>query len=190
MHRILSLTLLAALLATAAAARPPGQPIAEAAPSPQAKTVTLAYSTLLLGTAGPILLGSALISQGGNTNEIMGGWLIAGGIFVGPSAGQFYAESYGSGALSSGLRLGGAALALFGILQSFNDAGEGGGGGAFWALLGTGTFVAGGLHSLIDTKFSVDRHRDRMREESFGLSPTLTPVDGELRPGAVAWMRF
>lgn len=186
--RTLMTALLTALWATAAAARPAHRPLAEAAPAPETKTSTQAYSALLIGTAGPILLGSALIGQGGHTNDVLGAWLIAGGIFVGPSTGQFYAQSYRSGMLSTGLRIGGVAMTLAGFLASYGGGNDGG--GALLALLGFGSFLAGNVHSLIDTQLAVERYRERVQEERFGLTPTLTPAEGELRPGALAWMRF
>jgi hypothetical protein len=183
MQPAFSPVLLAACLATAAVARPDRSE--RAGPSPS-KSVGHAYGSMLLGIAGPILLGTAMVSQEGGMNDAMGGGLIAAGVFLGPSTGQCYAQAYGSGIFSAGLRIGGAAMTLAG-LQTWDGSNDG---AVFLSLLGIGTFVAGNPHSLIDTRFAVVRYGERMRKERFGLAPTFTPSHGALRSGALAWLRF
>lgn len=193
-RRTLSIaTLIGALLASASLASPAVETAEQRDPypmdpNPADKTVQMAYASMLLGTVVPIALGSLLVSR--SEDSEVAPWLIVGGVFVGPSMGQFYANSVGTGILCSAIRFGGAALFLSGAL-----AGLGGDGdresGSGKMLAGTLVFIGGTFYSLIDTHLAVDRYKQQYRSMSFEISPTLELArGGVIQPGAMAYLRF
>jgi hypothetical protein len=163
------------------------------------KSPLAAMGLSVLATALPLIAG-AQIPASENKNSNLTGILWLGGILIGPSAGQFYAASPGTGMLGIGLRSTGLALFVIGLKSAFNSWGcsdDGGSncdesGGATFMVIGSLTFIGGGLYSLFDAALAADRFNDRERKtEAFGWTPTLAPGrDGVWKSGAVAWMRF
>jgi hypothetical protein len=119
-----------------------------------------AYAWALGGTALPIIAGMYLIQT---RAAAPGGLLMASGILVGPSLGQFYAGSLGPGLGATLLRTTGGILMIAGLAEAFDDwdCDEGrtcdGNNGATLGLLGLGAFFGGTLYSFIDTHFAVKR---------------------------------
>jgi hypothetical protein len=164
--------------------------------------VALAWS--LAGTIAPIVLAGLVEGPSSHGNEGMAFALLAGGLFVGPSLGQFYAASPFQGLLGAGIRTTGGLLTLYGISEALaetnchedNEEGAhrdcGGYHGGVYAAAGLATYFAGFIYSLYDDTQAVGRFNARHGDkEVFGWAPTLGPgPDGSLRPGALAWMRF
>lgn len=187
--RFSTAALLGALLATASAADPSPDPVLHPDPAPDGKSHLVAYASAILGTAVPIAAGSMLGEANENSN--LAPWLIVGGIFIGPSTGQFYAHSPGQGLLASGARFGGAFLLLSGMFASWGDEEADPGEGTGRVLLGAALFAGGTLYSVFDTWLAVDRYEQRARSDAYGFSPTLQlDKEGGLRPGAMAFARF
>lgn len=129
----------------------------------------------------------------------IGGPARRGGLFLGPSAGQFYAGSYAKGAAATGFRLAAIPAGFLGgfmvtYLSGSSDDGDGFSGLQAMAAFATGALVAGGavlavgtVYSLVDTKFAVDRANERARKKSesrTSLSPVLYPARaGRVIPG-------
>lgn len=162
----------------------------------------LAWS--LAGTLAPILLAGAVEASSGKGDGGLSLSLYAGGLLLGPSLGQFYAASPARGLLSAGIRTAGGLLTFYGFGEALgkdrcredNDEGSardcGGYHGEIYMAAGLATYFAGVVYSLYDDGQAVERfnakHGDK---EVFGWAPTLAPgLDGSLRPGALAWMRF
>lgn len=193
-RRTLSIaTLIGALLASVSLASPAVETAEQRDsypmdPKPANKTVEMAYASMLLGTVVPIAMGSLLASRSEDSD--LAPWLIVGGVFLGPSTGQFYANSVGTGILSSAIRFGGAALFLSGALSGLGGEGDRESGSGRM-LAGTMVFIGGTFYSLIDTHLAVDRYRQQYRSMSLGISPTLGLArGGEMQPGAMAYLRF
>jgi hypothetical protein len=166
--------------------------------NPGGKSVGVAYASALAGTVLPIAVGTLLMEEGG-ANNYAAGWLVAGGILLGPSTGQFYAQSLGHGLLASLVRTAGAGMLFVGILQGLDFESDEEGEpdddnqGAGLRILGTATFLGGVAFSLIDTYFAVERYRKKQRVPGYSLeiAPTLSPAaGGGLHPGAMALIRF
>jgi hypothetical protein len=158
-----------------------------------------AYAMGIGATLVPITAAVMMSSQP-NQNETVIGTLVLGGMFIGPSVGQFYSRSIGQGFGGIGIRLGGALLSGIGIVMAFEDAycdsdagscGDGSAGSAVF-LLGGLTYAGGVVYSFVDTHAGVNRHfRNKEIEGHYGLAPVLVPNgDGSVRTGATAWMRF
>lgn len=134
---------------------------------------------------------------------VPGGFLLLSGLAFGPSAGQFYLGSYGTGLVGSAIRVTGMFLVAKGILESLasafcgsnaedeshpprcSDNNGGGGTAAIGALL----YVGGTLYSLIDIPFA--GKRKQARESRYGFAPVLIPgPQGGISPGLASWVRF
>lgn len=177
-------------------------PAVEAVPDNPGKTDRYAYSAALTGTLLPIGLGSFLLYTQSDGMAGVGGVLLAGGLLVGPSTGQFYAGSIGHGLLGTGIRTLGVALILGGAVNNTTslsclerEAGQEpceSKGGSALSLLGGATLLGGTIYSLAETHFAVARHHQRReRHAAFGLAPTLArEAGGGVRPGAMAQLRF
>ena len=141
----------------------------------------------------PVAIAYPMLNKDNPTDrEDLIGWpLLFSGLFIGPSAGQFYAGSWAKGFAHLGVRLGGLGLAGYGASVEFSDcfnhedcaSDEA---NLFYAL-GLGVYGAGVLYSLIDTHRAVDRANERARkrfESRMSLSPALLPVGkGSFAPG-------
>lgn len=149
----------------------------------------------LASTAGPIAAGVAFESSLGDVS----GLLITGGLFVGPSVGQFYAGSIGNGWTGIGIRGAGAVMGVVGAFMAFEDALCGLGGddcsdrhGDTAALLFFGggvTYICGVVYSFMDTPLRIAG--EGRTESRFGVAPALLPdSQGGLSKGVSAWMRF
>lgn len=159
-----------------------------AAPPMQAeKSSDVAYAMAMAGTFGPLVAGTLLASE--YENSRLAPVLILGGLFIGPSTGQFYAQSVGRGLVATALRTAGAGLFIAGVTTW-----DGGGQDAYDGeriLYGSILFLGGTVYSITDTRKAVDRYEQRTRTGAYGFSPTLTSAQGEgLRPGAMAYLRF
>jgi TM2 domain-containing membrane protein YozV len=151
------------------------------------KSYGAAYLWMFGATILPIVGGSMLAASPGS--EGLAAALILSGIFVGPSAGQFYAGSVGAGLVATGLRVAGGGLMLVGLIQAIGCSwGDGPcNAGEAEALVGLLVFGGGTLYSLIDTKFAVDRANEKARKTSgikASFAPALYPTrEGRLIPG-------
>lgn len=165
---------------------------------PAYKSAGLSIALSVLGSAVPVLTGLQM-SKSGNTANFM----VMGGMLVGPSLGQFYAGSLGRGMLGTGIRTGGAFMALTGIVYLLNDfscdVADGNvcdedkdAAATPLLILGTATYLGGAIYSLLDAGWAVERYNARLdSKRGFGWSPTLAPASqGGLKPGVLAWMRF
>lgn len=165
---------------------------------PAYKSTHFSIALSVLGSAVPVLVGLQM-SESGNTAN----YLVMGGMLVGPSLGQFYAGSLGRGMLGTGIRTGGAFMALQGTVyllrNSFCDVGDEdecdeseADAAAPLLILGTATYLGGAIYSLLDAGWAVQRYNARLdKKRGFGWSPTLSPApQGGLKPGVLAWMRF
>lgn len=169
----------------------------------QGKMLT-AYALGIGGTVLPITAAIMLSNlPNGNGNDALIGSLVLSGLMVGPSVGQFYAGSVGQGFAGLGIRAVGGLITIAGLATIIGDAfcgfddsegeesrcDEQSDGGPL-LILGLATYVGGVVYSLVDTRFSVDRHF-RRRQDSFGVAPVLVPQgEGSIKAGATAWMRF
>lgn len=168
-----------------------------ASPPPE-KSELIAYGLAVAGTLAPIAVGAVLAE---NNNFWAGTGIITGGVFIGPSLGQFYAGSWGQGAIGAIARSVGGALIFVGLVQAFDCEYGGSAGencssdGSTAGISGLILFGGGGLYSLIDTHFAVQRYNERERAESgalhFDLFPALTRnADGSHRAGLMARVGF
>jgi hypothetical protein len=133
---------------------------------------------------------------------IPGALLIAGGLAVGPSAGQWSLGAYPQGALGTLIRLPGMVLVAAGFVQALGNAfcgmnsdGEEGRNscseddGSGLAETGALLYLAGTAYSLVDLPFAVQRKW--RRDARYGLAPVLRPgLQGGASRGLVAWVRF
>jgi hypothetical protein len=163
-----------------------------------------AYSLALAATVLP-LAGAVILSDYTESEGIIGtsAGLAIAGLLIGPSAGQFYAQSYKHAWLSSGVRLAGAFMGSVGFAAVLSDAYCG------WdteedvdcedhsalgvTLLAGGvlTYAGGIVYSLVDTHRRVEDWPARRGGKRHGWSPIFAlDKQGALRPGAAAWMRF
>jgi hypothetical protein len=156
-----------------------GVPADEAYHPPKSRAA--AFGWMVAGTVGPVA--AALMLPESEAAFFLG----AGGVVIGPSVGQFYAGSLGTGFQGIGIRLLGlpVGLVLGGLMASgASDEGFaalaaflGGmmiGGGVMW--------IAGTTYSLIDTPRAVDRANERARRALFSnvsLSPMFYPTRDE-----------
>jgi hypothetical protein len=171
-------------------------------------TKAKAYAWSILGTAAPIVIGLSLSSNGG-TNALAP-WLVVGGMLLGPSSGQFYAQAPGAGALGIGVRTVGGMLFIGGVVAMLDgicveidhnpdEPGsskrcpdrDGGGSAAPLMIAGSLVYLGGTLYSFFDAGWAVDRLRYHPSESQFGWTPTLDlGTSGSTRTGVSAWMRF
>lgn len=165
------------------------------------KTLRGAYVAALAGTLLPVGMGAVLVSAGDDEVAGAGGVLLAGGILLGPSTGQFYAGSIGHGLLSTGVRTLGAVLLLSGAINRMpsmscleREPGEAPcepKNGLGLAILGGATFLGGAIYSLVETRFAVVRHRRDVERAAFSIAPTLALTrGGAMRRGAMVSLRF
>lgn len=188
-------------------------------PEPRTETLTLkqygeGVGLAALCTVVPTALGYYAINQG--MGGSLAGWAMAGGLLVGPSAGQIYHGYYGHTLASSSVRLIGTTIvflsALSGLAEAFSfnecyddsslecdtDSGDTEDGINF----GFTVYALGVTYSLIQPLFRV-RISNRVSEEEranrpnkFGLLPhTLTPVfipeiAGRMKTGLIAGWGF
>ena len=205
MHNLNSVTkvLLAALLGTSLAARTLAAdtlPALEHIPE-EPKREWTAYAAAIGATVAPVVLGSLVANWGSNEAAVAGFSLIAGGLLIGPSTGQFYAGSTGHGIVGSGIRALGGLMLITGAVNSVTsmsclerEAGEpacdDNSGAGFIAILGALTYFGGTVYSLTETHYAVQRTRLRVGN-TYGFTPILALAgDGATRLGGQAWLRF
>jgi hypothetical protein len=150
----------------------------------------------------PSLAASLISSHSHGQYDFLAGTLAIGGLFVGPSLGQFYAGSYGPGSIGIGIRTTGGLMGLIGmatVIGSALDNMDGGGEpeaddsnqGLTLFLVGGITYLGGALYSLFDTGYAVRRQSDPRRPQRYGWTPDVsrTPA-GDLKAGALARAHF
>jgi hypothetical protein len=162
--------------ATLAAARP-------AAADGHRKKIATTLSAVGVGVSGAIVLSSFLVGDTGVVDRPVFAVGMATSVIT-PSLGEFYAHQYLT--IGEGLRLGGAAVALFAISRT-HDVGCDGSqpgtatctalDGSGVALLGVAAiaFVAGAAYDVIDAPDAVDRYDWRIT-----LGPMRVPGGGGL----------
>ena len=162
MHRALA----AALVLASATAR------AQPAPEHEQKHASTALAISLGSTAAAV----GMFALGYKTDRPE---LLAGGALLGvaaPSFGRWYAGEYSTGGLY--LRLGGAALALAGLVTAMHyswanemvpDAAAG------LAIAGGGLFVGGALYDIGTAPKAVERYNN---QHAIGVSPMVTSSGG------------
>jgi hypothetical protein len=118
--------------------------------------------------------------------------ILGTGLVVGPSAGQFYAGSWGKGLVGVGIRVAvvpvgalvGGIMAIAADNEPFNDLAAFGAG---MLLVGGAGYIVGTVYSMKDTPRAVERANERARKEfeaKLSLSPMLYPTrDGRFVPG-------
>ncbi len=134
--------------------------------------------------AGAIALGSLLLSNEINTTGVI---LIAGGIIVAPSAGNFYAQNPESVVKGIGTRLlGGGLAAVGGYLSLVEALGRAFGGpghsgvqftGAILFLGGSGLIVYSFFYDLFNSPKNVEKYNNANQDKSFAISPTYFPKE-------------
>jgi hypothetical protein len=169
------------------------------------KSLLNAYGWMLLGTAIPVAAATAIPMDGssGDASAVTKSLLFFGGFIIGPSAGQFYAGSYGRGALAVAVRTAGFAMVLramslsepmFCVMCGESDGSDGSDDSMVgaWFVGGIVVYAGGLVYSMFDQEKAVERYNAKLRGNgAFGWTPTLVPgPDGSLRTGATAWMRF
>lgn len=195
--------LTAALLATVLSAAP--RAAESHAPREPAhgeiKSEWVAYGAAAAGTAVPIAVGAMLLNSTSNGYAGLGGGLLMGGVLLGPSSGQFYANSTMHGFLSSGVRTVGGLMFFAGALNSMTSMSclerepgeppcESKSGAGVLTLLGAVTYLGGTVYSLVDTHKAVVRTHAQTGL-TYGVTPTLAlNGDGRSRYGGQAWLRF
>ena len=139
-----------------------------------------------LGTLAPIVLGLSLASLSDDATFPF--ILIAGGLTVGPSLGEFYAASPYRGWLGIGLRMAGE----FAFVYVAAKSAPGNGTGHPVAILGLATYLGSTVYSLYNASAAVTRYNSARRTRAeLGWSPILIPgTDGSTRTGALAYLRF
>ena len=160
---------------------------------PPVKSEIIAYGFAAAGTILPSLAGAPLAANWNNGNhEEIGTALILTGFTIGPSLGQFYAESFWQGSLALLGRGIGAGLIAYGFSKSLDEApGNGPSAADLTGTIGLILEGSGTIYSLIDTHFAVKRANDKIQAQHFGFSPELFPSsNGGLKPGVVAWVKF
>jgi hypothetical protein len=166
-------------------------------PTQAQKSPATALGVSLLGTAAPIVMASALNKASTSTrNNGLIGSLVLGGLFIGPSTGQFYAGSAATGFAGIGIRGVGGLIAAVGLANAAGqvfcseNCGDGDDGAGFM-LAGFLTYIGGAIYSFYDASAAAGRYNARLQDPDFGIIPTLAPDPaGGYRPGALAWMRF
>jgi hypothetical protein len=157
------------------------------------KSPATAVGLSVLATAAPIYLSFQFLHSSSADAFV---YLFLGGIVIGPSTGQFYAGSAGTGALGMIIRGVGTGLFLSALVDAFprcdDEETSCRGGGETKAVIGMAALAGGALYSLIDGALAAKRFNKRQLEaREFGWSPALSPgTDGAWTTGAVAWMRF
>lgn len=162
--------ILAAVLLTVAPAVGVAQ---EAVPDFTPKSPALATGLSLLGTVGPTALG--LLNPGGSG----AGWLIAYGIYVGPSTGYFYAGRSGHAIGGAGMRLGFSALTALGIAGAC--------GGNVWgcedeemanvvALVGLGLVGLSAVYDIVGAGSAAREWNARHQPPRLSFTPQINPV--------------
>lgn len=127
------------------------------------------------------------------------------GLLVGPSVGQFYADSPLLGLLGVGVRTVGATTVVLGIASALgnvvcgfrqvddpgSDECDDSGDGEAVIRAGLWIYGAGTLFSLAAIPWAVDRKHRRKRLSAWEWTPTLAlSSGGDFRPGAMASLRF
>jgi hypothetical protein len=152
---------------------------------PPAKDPAMAYTLAFGATVLPLVASFLIFDSDGP----VGTWMNVGALWVGPSAGQFYAGSPVTGLLGTGLRVGGSFLVASSISDMIGDNAD-----ASSFLAGLTIFTAGTLYSLVDTHFAVKRANQRARKAALpktSLAPMLYPTrGGRLAPGMAACLTF
>jgi hypothetical protein len=152
---------------------------------PPAKNAAMAYTLAFGATVLPIAASILIFESEGPVGSSM----TIGALWLGPSAGQFYARSPVTGFLGTGLRVGGSLIVASSIGAMIGDNAD-----ASSFLVGFSIFTAGTLYSLVDTYFAVNRANERARKAALSnasLSPMLYPArDGRLIPGLATRVSF
>lgn len=161
-----------------------------------------AYGLSFIGTVVPVTSAVMISNYAPEEFSVISPSLIGLGIFMGPSLGQFYAESYGTGLLGFGIRSTGFLLVGLGAIQAINSVvcgmenaaskcKESSSDGGTLILLGMLTYVGGVVYSFLDIPKSLERYRIRKAEEPFSLIPSLSPTpSGQLRYGIASTLHF
>jgi hypothetical protein len=171
----------------------------KAKPAPiEEKSMGMAYGLAVGGTVAPFALLGLMLSHGNPT--ISGFVPIWAGSVIGPSLGEFYAGSHARGWGATGVRTLGSTIVLVTFARGVGSAlscidntadyqCKGPGATGFW--VGGAIYAAGTLYSLVDTKFAVERYRQRHARIEIGWTPTLVPQrKAGLVPGVMAWAAF
>ncbi|HAO98893.1 MAG TPA: hypothetical protein DCQ83_02490 [Fibrobacteres bacterium] len=111
-----------------------------------------------------------------------------GGALIGPSLGQFYAGSIGTGFGGILIRAVGAGSFSYIVLSKLDGGHEGEDYTVHYIL--SGFYAAGTIYSLIDTHYAVRRANETHNAMQIGFAPTLLPTSDGLKPGAIAWAKF
>jgi hypothetical protein len=147
------------------------------------KKVATALSSVGVGVSGAIVLSSFLVGDTGTVDTPVFAVGLASGV-VTPSLGELYAHQWLT--LGEGIRLGGAALALYAVTRT-HDVGCDGSqpgtatctelDGSGVALLGIAAiaFIGGAAYDVVDAPDAVDRH-----DLQVGLAPLRVPGGGGL----------
>lgn len=135
------------------------------------KSPARAQAASIGATLVPVFLGSVM----GKKRDEVRIPLLAGGFFIGPSVGHFYAENTGQALTGIGLRLGGTALGVLGLGVALNSSLEGESGGGGSALL-----LIGGLTVLTSAGYDIFTAGDAARDynETHGLKARVGPAVG------------
>jgi hypothetical protein len=156
------------------AAAPAAAQAQDARSSVTVKSPYLAAGLSLLGTVVPTALGVAV----GDRNGSIGGWLIAYGVFVGPSTGYFYAGQVGRGMGSAALRFGivlGAAAGAMGACGGIWGCDDPGAASAI-AVVGLAAYAASALYDIARAGAAAQAWNARHAERRIAVTPRIDPA--------------
>lgn len=138
------------------------------------KSPYVAVQLSLLGTVVPTALGIAMGDGAGSLR----GWLIAYGVFVGPSTGYFYGGQVGRGMGTAALRFGillGAAAGAMGACGGVWGCDDPGAANAI-VIVGLGAYVASALYDIARAGAAADAWNARHAERRVTIMPRVDPV--------------
>ncbi len=159
-----------------------------------------AYNRLLLGTLGPVVVGSVMIGMENDALAVAGLFVMATGLAAGPSWGQYYAGSPWQANIGLAGRTIGVGSLLYGLHLALDDSGCTDdchwNDGRYFVKGGYAMLIGGLLYGLIDTHFAVHRAAQKSaKEKPFAEGIQLAPIlarnaEGDTRVGGQAWMHF
>lgn len=170
LHRAIRPALAAALLAVAPAAGV----AQDAMLTPTRKSPGVAVGLSLVGTVLPIYLGTR------DRNGSGAGWLLAYGVFLGPSTGYFYTGRTGRALGGAGMRFGFTLLTAAGIVAAC-------GGDVIWgcqdesaanvvAFMGLGLLGLSAVYDIVGAGSAAREWNDRHQPARLSLAPQVNPV--------------